>query len=315
MRRIWILGLALYCGASQIEAQTRPSRVIAVTFDDLPVAGPVPKADRDEVFRLLLAAIVRNRIPAIGFVNESQLGPLGEPNPVEVARLRAWRDAGLLLGNHTFSHPDFNQTPLPEFEQQILDGETVTRALLKERGRRPRFFRHPFLHTGRSIAVRDSLNRFLSQHGYRVAPVTIDNSDWIFAAAYEHALARGDSAMVAGVGAAYLPYMERKLAYWERQSTALFGREIHQVLLIHANRLNADWLDDLVTMFRKRGYRLIPLEEALRDPAFTTPDSYAGPAGISWLHRWALTRGPKAVLPDEPSTPDFVMREAGVTSE
>jgi peptidoglycan/xylan/chitin deacetylase (PgdA/CDA1 family) len=296
-------------------AQSLPVRAIAVTFDDLPVAGPVPWTDRDQVFSRLLAAIVRNRIPAIGFVNEFQLGPLGEPDPAETARLRAWRDAGLELGNHTFSHPDLNRMPLAEFERQIVDGERVTRALLKERGRRPRFFRHPFLHTGRSIAVRDSLTRFLTEHGYRVAPVTDDNSDWIFASAYEHALGRGDTATVARIAAAYIPYMESKVAYWERQSTALFGREIRQVLLIHANRLNADRLAQLIGMFKGRGYRMISLEEALADSVYTTPESYSGPAGISWLHRWALSRGRGLVLPDEPTTPEWIMREAGVTSE
>ena len=55
------------------------------------------------------------------------------------------------------------------------------------------------------------------------------------------------------VGEAYVPYMESKLDYWERQSQKLFGREIAQTLLIHANFINSDYLDDLIRMFRKRG--------------------------------------------------------------
>jgi hypothetical protein len=145
--------------------------------------------------------------------------------------------------------------------------------------------------------------------------VTHDNAEWIFALAYERATGRGDAPAAARIAEAYVPYMERKLDYWERQSVRLFGREIPQVLLLHANRLNADGLPALVGMLRGRGYRLVPLDQALRDPAFDSPDSYAGPAGISWLHRWALTRGREFVLPAEPTAPEFVLQEAGVESE
>ena len=292
-----------------------PSRTIAVTFDDLPVGGRVPQADRAEVFRRLTSAIRALRVPAIGFVNERQLYADGALDSSEVGLLRAWLDAGLDLGNHSFSHPDLHRVTLAAFTEDVLKGETVTRALLAERGRTPGYFRHPFLHTGRSIPIRDSLNTLLAQQGYRVGPVTHDNAEWIFALAYERATARKDQPAAAVVADAYVPYMERKLDYWERQSVTLFGREIPQVLLLHANRLNSDRLADLVGMLRRRGYRLITLDEALRDSAFTAPDSYAGPAGISWLHRWALTRGRGQILPDEPTAPGFVLKEAGVESE
>jgi peptidoglycan/xylan/chitin deacetylase (PgdA/CDA1 family) len=290
-------------------------RSIAVTFDDLPLGGRVPRADRPVVFRRLTSAIGAVRLPAIGFVNERQLYVDGALDSSEVGLLRAWLDAGLDLGNHSYSHPDLHRVALSSFTGEVLKGETVTRALLAERGRSPGYFRHPFLHTGRSIAVRDSLNNFLAQHGYRVAPVTHDNAEWIFALAYERALQRGDGPVAGRIAQAYVPYMERKLEYWERQSIRLFDREIPQVLLLHANRLNADRLAELVGMLRGRGYRLIGLDEALRDPAFASPDTYSGPAGISWLHRWALTRGPGHILSDEPTAPQFVLQEAGVGSE
>jgi peptidoglycan/xylan/chitin deacetylase (PgdA/CDA1 family) len=308
--------LALFL-ATGLPAQQAPQapRSIAVTFDDLPVGGRVPRAERAEVFRSLVSAIGPLRLPAIGFVNERQLYVDGALDSSEVGLLHAWLDAGLDLGNHSFSHPDLHRVALAAFTEDVLKGEAVTRALLAERGRKPQFFRHPFLHTGRSIPIRDSLNAFLAKHGYRVAPVTHDNAEWIFALAYERATARRDGAAAARVAGAYVPYMEGKLEYWERQSMRLFDREIPQVLLLHANRLNADRLAELVGMLRRRGYQLIALDEALRDPAFDSPDGYSGPAGISWLHRWALTRGRGQILPDEPTAPEFVLREAGVESE
>lgn len=316
MSRLALAILALI-PTNEIGAQDLPagSRSVAVTFDDLPLGGRVPRADRTVVFRRLASTISALRLPAIGFVNERQLFVDGALDSSEVGLLRAWLDTGLDLGNHSYSHPDLHRVALSAFTGDVLKGETVTRALLVERGRTPGYFRHPFLHTGRSIPIRDSLNTFLARHGYRVAPVTHDNAEWIFALAYERALQRSDGIAAARIAEAYVPYMESKLEYWERQSIRLFDREIPQVLLLHANRLNADRLAELVGMLRGRGYRLIALDEALRDPAFASPDTYAGPAGISWLHRWALTRGPGQVLSDEPTAPAFVLQEAGVESE
>ena len=117
------------------------------------------------------------------------------------------------------------------------------------------------------------------------------------------------------VGAAYVPYLENKMDYWERQSLKLFNREIKQILLLHANFINSDYFGDIAKMLKKRGYKFITLEEALKDESYKLPDTFIKRAGISWLHRWALAKGRETVLPDEPKTPDFVMKAAGVESE
>lgn len=88
------------------------------------------------------------------------------------------------------------------------------------------------------------------------------------------------------------------------------------MLLLHANALNADHFDGLASMMRRRGYRFVSLERALEDPAYGSEDRYAGKGGITWLHRWALTRGVEPEFFDgEPRTPPFVLDEAGVESE
>jgi peptidoglycan/xylan/chitin deacetylase (PgdA/CDA1 family) len=220
------------------------------------------------------------------------------------------------LGNHTYSHFDLHRRPLDEFERDTVLGEEVTRPLLGERGRKLRYFRHPFLHTGRDFEVKRGLEAFLAARGYVVAPVTHDNAEWIFARAYANAGNRRDAAAQRRVVEAYIPYMEAKFDYFERQARKLFSREIPQVLLIHANSLNADTFGNLAAMMKSRGYAFIPLAQALEDPAYRSPDTFTGPGGITWLHRWALSRGGDSlVLPDEPRTPAFVLEIAGVDSE
>lgn len=293
-------------------------RRVAVTFDDLPGVSVIGEGmpALAAMTQKLLAAIRAAGVPAIGFVNENKLLASGVRDDARVALLRKWMEAGLELGNHTFSHPDLHHTPLPDFEADVVRGESVTRVLLEREGRRLRYFRHPFLHTGRDLETKASLDRFLIRRGYTIAPVTHDNADWIFARAYAAAAARGDAGAQTRVADAYVPYMEAKFDYFERQSRALFSREIPQVLLLHANALNADTFGELASMTRRRGYAFVPLSDALRDHAYRSFDAYVGPAGITWLHRWAMTRGgTRLVLPDEPKTPDFVLREAGVESE
>lgn len=294
--------------ATVLTARTQ-SREVAVTIDDLPTASVLGN-DLDaaqQTTHALLAALARNQVPAIGFVNESKLRSNQQPDPRRVALLRQWLDAGFELGNHTFSHVDFHSTPVDVYERQVLDGEKVTKQLLKERGKEIRYFRHPFLHAGRSAADRERFERFLKHHGYTVAPITIDNYDYVFAAAYDRAGARHNASEQNAIADAYIAYMEAVTAYYERQSVAIVGREVRQTLLIHASALNAAMLDRLASMFRTRGYRFVSLDRALEDPAYRHPDGYYGPAGITWLQRWAITDGkPVTVFAGEPTVPKWI---------
>lgn len=284
------------------------ARTVAVTIDDLP--GPPAGLVSNDPAALaamtarLLAALAQHRVPAIGFVNEGKLVVDGEGAEGVAARtavLRQWIDAGLELGNHTYSHRSLNRLPLEEFEADLQRGEPVTRGLLAEKGKPLRYFRHPFLQVGLELPKRRAFERFLAERGYTIAPVTIDNDEYVFAFVYADALRRGDKASADRVAAAYLDYMEQVFAFVEELSRRVAGREIAQILLIHANALNADHFDDLATRMEKRGYRYATLEETLRDPAYALPDDYVGAWGISWLHHWETTAGkPRTPSPDPP---------------
>jgi peptidoglycan/xylan/chitin deacetylase (PgdA/CDA1 family) len=291
-------------------------RAVAVTLDDLPVVPPA-RHDLDaqrEITERLVAALAARGVPAIGFVNEAKLAVDGAVDPRRVALLERWLDAGFELGNHTFSHPDLHRVPLADFLAEIDRGDEVTARLLAARGERPRWFRHPFLHTGRDLETKRAVETFLAERGYRVAPVTIDNGEWIFAAAYVAAAAAADRETQERLGAAYLDYMDAVTAFYEGQARAIVDGELPQVLLLHANLLNADHLGALLDRLAARGYRFVPLAEALAHPAYARPDTYTGAGGITWLHRWAITAGvDRAVFAGEPEVPAWVVELAGVS--
>ena len=173
-------------------------------------------------------------------MNECNLYRDGALDESQVMLLRAWLDRGHELGNHTYSHRDLNTQPLDWFEQDVVRGEPVTRRLLAEKGRRLRYFRHPFLHVGLDLDKRRAFESFLAGRGYTVAPVTIDNDEYVYAAAYADARRRGDTPMATRLAEDYLRYMESVFSFIEGVSRDLLGREIPQVLLLHANALNAD---------------------------------------------------------------------------
>jgi hypothetical protein len=175
---------------------------------------------------------------------------------------------------------------------------------MKERGMELRYFSYPFLNTGPDLETKKAFEQFLAERGYQIHAVTIDNVDWIFSNAYREAIRRGDTEVVKRISAEYITYMESVFAHYERLSGKVFGREIPQVLMLSASALNADNLERLIEMLKRRGYGFVPMEEALQDAAFAQPNNYAGPWGISWLERWALDRG--ADLRGDPVLPKYM---------
>ena len=312
LRVLFLFALLL---ASTASAQ-RVERTIAITIDDLPVVVTQSDAKkREAITRKLLAHIKKAKVPAIGFVNENKLYIDGKRNKEQVALLKMWLDAGLELGNHTYSHRSADAISVEEYTEDIIRGEEVTKQLLADKGMKMRYFRHPFLQTGSDMAKKNAIYKFLADNGYTVAPISFDNGDYIFARALDNARDKGDSDLMKRVGEAYVPYMEAKLDYWERQAMKTLGRPMSHTLLIHANSINAEFLGDLAAMLKKRGYKFVSLEEVLKDEAYRLPDNFTRRAGISWLHRWTLDKGREFVVADEPMVPEFVLKASGFPGE
>ncbi|WP_374472352.1 polysaccharide deacetylase family protein [Arenimonas sp.] len=309
--------------AAGLVSAAAPDRRIAITVDDLPWASlgdgagrPLDAAMREH-HAMLMAALRAGGDPVIGFVNEGKLGFEGASREERIAMLRDWLDAGAELGNHTRGHVDLHAVGLEAYQADILAGEQVLRPLLAERGQKPRWFRHPYLRAGTSAADKAALSAFLAEHGYRIAPVTVDHSDWIWARAYRNVLDDGaDEATLARLREGYVPYMMAKLEYYERFSIALLGYALPQTWLLHANELNAATWPALMAGLDARGYRRVAIAEAMADPAYAREDAYTGRWGPSWLHRWAMAeKKPAAFYAGEPETPRWVLDLAGVDAE
>jgi hypothetical protein len=185
--------------------------------------------------------------------------------------------------------------PVAYYERDILKADAVLRPIIEAHGQKLEYFRYPFLRAGPTAGIKHAIADFLADHHYRNAPVTFDDSDYMFAALYTR------PEFHARVTKEYVPYLESVVAFFERRSVEVVGREFPQILLLHASELNSRMLPDILEMFRGRGYRFISLDEALRDDAYRLPENYVGRGGFSWIHRWSITKGmPNRGEPDEP---------------
>jgi peptidoglycan/xylan/chitin deacetylase (PgdA/CDA1 family) len=98
---------------------------IALTFDDGPNTAWTPR---------LLDALAEHRLKATFFM----LGSRAEQEPELVRRVAA---EGHLIGNHSWSHPNFSRTAAGKVREEL----TRTSAVLEQiTGERVRYFRPPF---------------------------------------------------------------------------------------------------------------------------------------------------------------------------
>lgn len=311
---------------SAVVAGAAPVRRIAITFDDLPWAsldpttplpphGTVPPRMAAGSMRLL-QALRDTGTPAIGFVNCARLLVQGQSRHDRVAMLDTWLDAGLELGNHTTTHVDLHRVGVPAYESDILDCDRALRPLLAKRGLEPRWFRHPYLRTGRTLGDKAAIDAFLAGHGYRIAPVTVTNSDWIWAAAYVKALDSGDAVIQEKLRTEYVQYLLRRVNYFEHRAIKLLGRAPPQVMLLHANAINAETYLEFAAALRARGYDFVGIEQAMDDAAYRRADEFTGELGTSWLNRWAISAGKSwRFYGSEPTSPRWVVDLAGVPAD
>jgi peptidoglycan/xylan/chitin deacetylase (PgdA/CDA1 family) len=307
MRHVLLL-LFIVALAIPARAQT-PTRTIAVTIDDLPYVrmsdAPYLPSARTATAKIL-STLKKHKVPAIGFVNEAQLD-YGNDREARIGLLRDWVNSGMMLGNHTYSHHDFNQLTVAQFEEQIVKGEVVTRQLMQSRRPYQLYFRHPMTHTGDTLEKKEAIEKFLAARGYKITPHTIENSDFIFNVGYAQAVQKGDTELAKRLRDSYLELTITATEFAEKISPQLFNREIPQILLIHSNDLNADCLDELLQKFEERGYKFVTLDKVMSDPAYETKDTYVNKYGPTWFFRWSKSKGLSLDFSGDQDPPKWVM--------
>jgi len=235
---------------------------VAITFDDLPAHGPLPEGvTHAEVHQRILEVLAAHDIQGVyGFVN-------GEKVTDDGVVLRAWRDAGQRLGNHTLRHVDVGKVGLEEFVADIDANDEVLAKMDAQEAER-RIFRYPYLRPGPDEATLDGVRDHLTSRGYRIAEVTIDFGDWAYNPPYARCRNGGDDDSVEALRFDFLHRSTATLTWSEAAAQQIYGRSVPHVLLLHSGAFDAEVLDDLLTAYEKRGVEWIGLPEALADEAY-----------------------------------------------
>ncbi len=251
---------------------------LALTFDDLPVHGPLPPGEtRVGIAQKIVLALQAAKAPPIyGFINAANVNT----EPDSAAVLEIWRGAGLPLGNHTWSHMNAGQHPIEDFEADVQRNEPLLRTLMP--GADWRWFRYPYLAEG-ATPERAQLRSFLAEEGYQVAGVTMSFSDYLFNEPYARCVVKGNKQSISELERDYLSAAQDSLRFSRAMSHELYGRDIPYVLLMHIGAFDARMLPRLLGFYRAQGVELVSLAEAQSDPwykHYTDLRQPPGPQGL-----------------------------------
>lgn len=277
-RRQFVKGLgasAAALGLFPASAAERPQ--VAVTLDDFHLFD-TPALTAEARNEAILDALARRRLRAAMFVTARNV-----EKPEGMRLLRRWDERGHLIGNHTYSHPHYPSKTFEEFTADVLRAEGILKALPRYR----KLFRFPFLKEGKTAEQRDRMRAFLKARGYRNAHVTIDASDWYVDQRLRERLKQNPKAATAPYRDFYLTHIRERALFYEDLARKVTGRRVRHTLLLHHNVLNGLFLGDLLDMFRREGWELIPAEDAFEDPVFRLEPDIV-PAGESLV--WALAK-------------------------
>lgn len=224
------------------------------------------------------AALKRHRVKAAGFVAGKYIDETLAPRV-----LRRWSNDGHLIGNHSFSHRHFGGDDPDSYMADVMKCEPLLSGYTGFR----KLFRFPYLAEGRTAAGRDAMRTLLAHHGYRNAHVTIDTSDWYIDNRLKARLKADARAELAAYRRFYLNHLWERATYYDGLAQSLFGHSIDHTILLHHRLTTALFLDDALTMFRRRGWRIVDAANVFETPAFARVTT-ALPAGQSLL--WALAK-------------------------
>jgi peptidoglycan/xylan/chitin deacetylase (PgdA/CDA1 family) len=271
----WRLGLlVVLCGTSAAQK-------LAITFDDLPLNGSLPPGvTRVETTRNVLAILKKRHVPPVyGFVNAKKLE--GSDDAAEA--LKQWA-AVEPVGNHTYSHMDLEANTPERFERDIEENEPALELLNAKDNWR--WLRYPYLHEGDTVEKRRAVRAYLKAHGYRIAQVTLDWEDYLWNFAYARCAAKNDQKAIDWLRTSYLNTASEFLDLGREQAKLVYGHEISYVLLMHLGAYSSTILPDALDLLKKKGFKLVTLEEAESDPAYDgDPDAGLHDAG-SLLDQW-----------------------------
>lgn len=232
------------------EIEPAIDKTIAITIDDLPFVGEY----RNFHLKLIMDALQAEHVPATGFIIASEV------RNDNWDMLRQLRDAGISLGNHTLTHANLNELKTSEFINEISAADKILLPVMTS----PKYFRYPYL----AVSSGDKKNKvlcYLANNDYEVAPISVDSKDFVFNQRLLAVTQKERRDYFDELKPFYLDFIWDQTLKAEDHNRYHHNSQQAQILLVHANLLNAYALTDIIHLYKQNGYRFVTLEDALKN--------------------------------------------------
>ena len=264
----------------------KPHPEVALTFDDMPAAGGLPAGEtRAAIATRLADELLANHIRGVyGFVNAVGL----DQDPDMQKALRIWVDKGMRIGNHTWSHPEYDADSAAAYEHEIALDQPDLRAFAQ--GHDWRWFRFPYLEEGNTAAKWNDIHDWLREHHYRVAEVTLNFNDDDWSDPYNRCMVKHDTTAIAWLKQSYMQNAAEFLRVDREEQLTAFGHEIPNVLLLHETVFTTLMLPDLLKLLHQNGFRITTLPKVERNRAYSMDPGIGLPGGGSLTNEFLDSR-------------------------
>ncbi len=198
-----------------------PEGVVALTFDDGPEPGHT---------EAILAVLARHKVPATFFL----IAEKAKAHPELVEQARAL--PGAVIGNHSWSHPNFHDIPVPEQAKEVESADTQLHADLDATS----LFRYPY---GNSSC---ETNERVHAMGYHIVGWHVDSCDWAF---------DGPKGLTPSEALSCGVLPEYRHDFLGHVVASVRAHRGGVVLMHETHDISVDNLDALVTKLEAEGYR------------------------------------------------------------
>lgn len=237
------------------------SKEIAITIDDLPGWYPVHHRIATKTLTQIATHLKNEKVPATGYV----IGKIASFSKDSKESLETWAGMGFHLANHSWKHIPYKEVEAKTFWKEVDQTEEILKPLRAKYGPWPVSFRFPMLNQGNTEVKAKIANEYFEKTKTLLAHVSIDNSDWAFAEYYVKAKTAQKKKRIEDL---YLEHILDCVKYAEESSEKIFAKQIPQILLMHANTLNAKMLGTIIQKLKESGYRFIDFQTAMNDQTY-----------------------------------------------
>ena len=123
--------------------------------------------------------------------------------------------------------------------------------------------------------------------------MTLDWEDYLWNSSYARCVAKNDVHSITWLRSSYLQVESSYLDLGRQLAQAIYGHDINHVLLLHLGAFSSTILPDALDLLAKKGFKLVPLEEAESDPVYQgDPDvgsQYGGTLRELWMEARKIT--------------------------